>query len=317
MINQKLLLIMLGLFMIPVVSANIGIVVDYNTSVQTECIVTDDSMLASSLLDRSQFQVTYSPTGAFGRLVCKINGIGTEVEGQYCAFTGDYWGLYLNNPWTFASSGVDSQTIVNGDRVGFQFGDGSVFPADLDACDIEIDFATAYYEGVKDNIQYGEDIEMEQGILKVKVGVVNNFNVESEFDIEVDAKGLPGQSEDIDIDDGDSDDVSFTFNLTDVEPDDYDFEIIVRTEVNNVDYLIWMPFEVELDERIIINQTIPVNITIPNVTIQEPIEKPNITINVPIETQENFLDKVNPLYVAFGFSIISILGIIYLFFKAL
>jgi len=37
----------------------------------------------------------WSPESAFGQLICKINGEGTDIQGNFCAYFGEFWNFNI------------------------------------------------------------------------------------------------------------------------------------------------------------------------------------------------------------------------------
>ena len=93
--------------------------------------------------------LTLSPNGTFGRLVCKVDGKGTEVQGNFCQFSGKFWNFAKieGNEWKHMPIGLDggptcwnrdinfndfSQIVhycaTEGDTVALAFGDSLKVP---------------------------------------------------------------------------------------------------------------------------------------------------------------------------------------------
>jgi len=112
--------IMVMVFMLMIVlqlvnAAEVCVIADYGSSGEepdSTCIDIDEGKSGYELLEDTNFGLLWSPASAFGRMICKIDDIGTDVDGQYCAYSGEYWNLALNRDgkWLHLPVGLDAGT---------------------------------------------------------------------------------------------------------------------------------------------------------------------------------------------------------------
>jgi len=116
-INMKELLIgllMLSLMIQLVNAAEVCVVVDYSDesddNPDSKCIEIDEGKSGFELMEETRWDLLWSPESIFGRMLCRINDIGTDVSGQYCAYSGEFWNLVLNRggDWLHMPVGLDA-----------------------------------------------------------------------------------------------------------------------------------------------------------------------------------------------------------------
>ncbi|MBI3036553.1 hypothetical protein HYY73_02255 [Candidatus Woesearchaeota archaeon] len=148
-----LLALSLALLAIPAV-ADTGILVEYpDGTADTFCVRTESKLSGYGLLQKSKFSTEWSASSSFGRLLCKVNGIGTDVKGTSCEFNGEFWGFFLKSgsTWEFSPVGLESQgdcwdgrftsfighyCAQGGDLIALKFGDGSKKPKETIFTDV-------------------------------------------------------------------------------------------------------------------------------------------------------------------------------------
>ena len=131
------------------VNADVGLVVEFGDgSFFTQCLYAGDGISGYDLLESSGLDLLWTPQSAFGRMICKINGEGTEVSGQWCEYSGKYWTFSINDGagWAHAPVGLGPVSgcwnremgswdghycSLNQDVIGFVFGSGTDTPAEF------------------------------------------------------------------------------------------------------------------------------------------------------------------------------------------
>ena len=126
-------------------AANVCVVVYYlDKTADSKCVNIADSVDGKAALDATGFSTLWTPDSEFGQMVCKIGGVGTDVNSAtgYCEYSGDFWNFVLKDGakwghspiglnggtqcWNRDFSWSDWSTIVHycardGDLIGFAF----------------------------------------------------------------------------------------------------------------------------------------------------------------------------------------------------
>ena len=111
---KKTLLIINLIFLIGIVNfvhaENVGIVVEFSDgSVKTDCVNVGSGTDGFEILQKSAFDILWSPKGVFGSLICKMEGEGTGISGSFCEFFGDFWNFNIlpdgDNEWIHSPVG--------------------------------------------------------------------------------------------------------------------------------------------------------------------------------------------------------------------
>ena len=119
--NHNFLLISILLLIIPIISADkVGIVVSFpDGSVHSECLQANSDTNGYELLQKLALPTLWAGPSSFGHMLCQINGVGQETDGNFCSFTGGkFWSFYIlkDNKWKSLPVGSDSgKRCWNGD----------------------------------------------------------------------------------------------------------------------------------------------------------------------------------------------------------
>lgn len=117
-----------------------GLVVQLSADqVVTRCIeFTEPEITGYDLLERSDLAVIFAASGGQGTAVCKIEEAGCAAEQCFCD-PPNFWGYWLlvDDQWTFASVGINTRSIRNGDVDGWLWGAGTAGSATLPATTFE------------------------------------------------------------------------------------------------------------------------------------------------------------------------------------
>lgn len=285
MINLLLVLILLIGIANSAYAANIGIVVEFNDGIKTDCVNVLDGSDGFEILENSLFDVLWSPASSFGQLVCKINNEGTEIQGNFCQFSGEFWNFnilsYGSNEWLHSPVGhnglvgcwnrkvtsfIGHYCGVNKDVIGYDFGSAAEPPLmsyeqvceKLKLKDIKVFVGGKKETGADED---GGKIDVIPGSkLELKIELENLYT-ENE-DIEIEDITVEGTLEDIDSGNDIEDSVSsfdlkaqkdkkvaLEFNIPD-QVDDEDYELIIEIEGENergFTYSKTIEFEVEVE----------------------------------------------------------------------
>ena len=99
-----------------VATKNVCVLVDFpNGSNYLECLVVNDNTSAYDILEQTKLDIVWSKPSHFGRMLCKINGVGDEIdtsiiaEGKYCKYDGKFWnfGIAMDDEWKHSPVGFN------------------------------------------------------------------------------------------------------------------------------------------------------------------------------------------------------------------
>jgi hypothetical protein len=270
-------------------AGNVGIVVELDDGiVKSDCVSVDENTDGFDMLEESVFKILWSPESVFGSLVCKIEGVGTEVSGTFCEFFGGFWNFNIlpngNNAWIHSPVGHNGPggcwnrdefsfaghyCAVNKDVLGYKFGSGGDEPPlhtyaqvceKLDVKDIKV-----YVDGKKESgaDEDGGKIDVLPGSkIELEIELENLYN--DVDDVEIVDISVEGTLESIDEGDDISDDarefdlnsekkkkITLEFNIP-KEVEDGDYDLILEIEGENergFSYFKEIEFEVEVDKE--------------------------------------------------------------------
>jgi hypothetical protein len=263
--QKKLLFMLAGIFLISILTssaAEVCVVVYYpDQTADGECIDISEGSDGKEVLDATDLDILWTPDTIWGQMICKINGIGTDVQGSTCEYSGDYWNFVLKDgdEWGHSPVGLnggdkcwnrdfsfsDWSTIVHycaedDDLIGFAFGGAGTAPDMLLIDDIKIKV-----DGKKSNADEDggtiKDVEPESKI-EIEVKLENLYpddtNIEiQDIEVEVviedidDDDDIEEESGETDIDAEDSEDIDFEIDIPlEVEDDSYDMTLTITGE---------------------------------------------------------------------------------------
>ncbi|MBW2980069.1 hypothetical protein KY360_01455 [Candidatus Woesearchaeota archaeon] len=256
---RKLLVLLIGLFVINAVyAANVGWVVKFpDNSIEKGCAQVNDDANGYELLQATGLTLLWSSYGTYGHGLCKINGVGDDVAGGGCAFSGNWWNfdILIDNAWQQMPVGYDTPggcwdgnilswgghyCAQNGDVLGWAYSNGTGFPDvytfdELCPSKLMITELKAYVDGEKVS---GAD---ETG------GRIKDAKPESEIKLKLEVSNLYTDNEDIDIDD-----IAVTATIDDIddgdeleeESDEFDLE---ADKEEDIEIIFNVPLKVEED----------------------------------------------------------------------
>ena len=152
-------------------SADAGISAVFPSGESSECVRTSGDVTAREALDRSSFNPEWSDEGSSGRVLCRVNGEGSEKDGASCA--GSSWNLYARtgSGWSAVTRRADSYEVAEGSMIAFVYENLNLPDAEFsDVCaeQLEIERVTAELEddddlkpGERFTVAPGEDFDIE------------------------------------------------------------------------------------------------------------------------------------------------------------
>ena len=267
-------------------AAKVGVVVEFkNGDIYKECIDAAEDTNGYDLLQKSKLDILWSPDSAFGRLICRINGEGTDVEGSFCAYFGEFWSFNIakDNDWIHSPVGhngpggcwnreedsfVGHYCVKNGDVLGYKFTDSGEPPfiSFDDICSpgtrLSISNAKVLVNGKRKTSvdEQGGTIEAKPGsTIKLEIEISNkysksdgtkieNINVDGSLDISSDPKD---ESNEFDLRADDKKTVTLNFKIPDDEPEGtYSLEVNIEgKDANNNRYDASLNFDVDIEKE--------------------------------------------------------------------
>lgn len=260
--RKVLIWLLFVLFIVQIVSAaEVCVVADYGKGSSDEdsenkpdskCVDIEEGKNGYELMEKTGWSLLWSPASAYGHMLCKINDVGTDVSGQYCGYSGDYWNIVLNRDgkWLHLPVGLDSPgncwnydiaswnghyCIKNGDVLGFAFGSSGAEPEMFKA-----NISKVYVDGEKQT-------KLDQGGGKVKnVFPGSNLELKAELenlydsstDIQVRDISIKGTIEEID-------------NGDDIEEEIDEFDLDAGRKDTSKTLKFKIPIEVEAKDRLL------------------------------------------------------------------
>ena len=140
LLRNSILFVIISLpFCVPAYAAKAGIVVEFqNKDIYKECVEASGNTDGHDLLEKTNLDILWSPESAFGQLICRINGEGTDVQGNFCEFFGKFWNFNIasNSEWLHSPVGhnglggcwnrdensfIGHYCLRDGDVLGYEF----------------------------------------------------------------------------------------------------------------------------------------------------------------------------------------------------
>lgn len=199
--KKTLILILTSILIVQLVNAaEVCVIAYYPTGeADSKCISIEEGKSGYELMEEIGWSLLWSPESAFGRMLCKINDVGTDVSGQYCAYNGDFWNIVLNRnkEWIHLPIGLDAPggcwnydmnswdghyCTKNGDVLGLAFG-----PAGSKPEMFKVNITKIYVDGEK------------QSDSKTRRGKIVDVFPESTIEFKIELENLYHHSIDIDI----------------------------------------------------------------------------------------------------------------------
>ncbi len=289
--NHKFLLISILLLIIPLISADrVGVIVSFpDGSVHGQCLESNENTNGYNLLLKLSLSTLWAGPGLFGHMLCQVNGVGQEVSGNFCSFTGGkFWSFYIlkDNKWKSLPVGFDGgENCWNGDInipagdhycvkdkdvIGLNFIEYGNAPPPVysfnQICNpLELSDLKIYVNGKKqaDADEEGGSIEAKpDSTILFKIGLENNYifdesmeikNIEAEITIEDINSGKDIEKKvsfkDLEVGKNDKDEISFNIPLV-LEDDKYDIELkITANTFSGMRQLTIVNYDLEIDKE--------------------------------------------------------------------
>jgi hypothetical protein len=264
----KILLISLLVLLLPLVAAErVGMVVSFpDGSVHGQCVNVAENANGYDTVRGLSIPMAWSARGTYGRGLCQVNGVGDEVDGDACSYSGKYWGFFQGDTdWNYLPVGFDGGSDCwngdpgsydghycarDGDLLGFrygEFGDMPTFYSFDKVCNpLEVNDIKVYVDGKKQSAdETGGRIKAPpEAEISFKIKLENNYLFDEELEIEDIAAEIVLKDiddgddieEDIDFDtlevgDDAEEEIQFTLPLF-VKDDDYKLELTLTAETS-------------------------------------------------------------------------------------
>ncbi|MBI2139235.1 hypothetical protein HYU13_06610, partial [Candidatus Woesearchaeota archaeon] len=62
---------------------------------ESRCFTVPENSNGIEVLQKAGLRLLLTSPSQFGRMVCKIDDIGTDISGSFCAFSGEFWNFAL------------------------------------------------------------------------------------------------------------------------------------------------------------------------------------------------------------------------------
>ncbi len=286
--NYKLYLILITILVIPFVAAdNVGVVIDFpDGSKHIECLEADESDSGYELLNKLSLSTLWAGPGSFGHQLCQVNGIGDQLAGNACSFSGEYWRFLslIDNSWEYLPVGFDGGSscwnndlssfdghycATEGDVIALSYGEfadprPTTYSFNEICSPIEATEIKVYVDGKRESDvdEDGGDIEAEPGSeIEFRIELENTY----EFDEDLEIENVEAEITIIDIDDGSDLEENADFKDLEVnedekesikikiplvlEEDDYKIELKITGESDNIDQETTIIYDLNIDKE--------------------------------------------------------------------
>ncbi len=283
------LILLIGISNI-VSAVDVGIVVEFNDgTVKTDCVDVPQETEGFAILEKSVFDILWSPSSAFGQLVCKIDNEGTGIQGNFCEFSGEFWNFnilpngdsqWLHSPvghngpggcWNRKTTSFAGHYCgIDKDVLGYKFDSGSDGEPKLktyaDVCEkLKIKDIKVYVDGKKESgaDEAGGKIDVIPGSkLDLKIEIENLYTKKEDIGIEEisvqgtlegidDGRDIDGSANDFDLSAGKNKEITLEFSIP-LKVEDGDYDLIVEIEGENergFPYSKIIEFEVDVEKE--------------------------------------------------------------------
>jgi hypothetical protein len=132
----------------------VGVLVNFpDGTIKTACVEAADNENGYSLMQKTGFSLLWAGPSTFGHALCRIDGVGDDVNGDYCSYSGKYWGFFIadQGAWAYMPVGWDAgdscwngdpnsyeghYCAKDGDVMGYRYGEFGVMPVYRDFSEI-------------------------------------------------------------------------------------------------------------------------------------------------------------------------------------
>jgi len=192
-----------------VTAANVCVVVYYpDKTADSECVDVANNANGYEVLEAASLNIEWKDWGAlYGHSLCRINGVGRDVDNCFGNLGDPYWNMNLleNNKWNHAMIGFDSSggcsvhyCAEDNDMIGFAWGTDGAMPEMLKINDIEAQVNGDKKSGADEDGGTIKDVTPGSEI-KLEIEIENLYSEETNIELtDVIAKGIING-----IDDGD------------------------------------------------------------------------------------------------------------------
>ena len=143
--------IWMGLILIALAAAcasatRVGVLVNFpDGTIKTACVEPADNENGYDVMQKTGSSLLWAGPSTYGHSLCRIDGVGDDVSGDYCAYSGKYWGFFIadHDAWAYMPVGWDAgESCWNGDQnsydghycakdgdvLGYRYGEFGVYP---------------------------------------------------------------------------------------------------------------------------------------------------------------------------------------------
>ncbi len=274
------------LFLIPFSqAATIGVVVELPSgAVSVDCLDISDNSDGYQTLSKTDLDLEWAGPSAFGHQLCMINGFGDEANGDYCEYSGKYWGFFKSKgqSWEYLPVGFDGGSSCwnkdllsfeghycaeEGDVIGLnygEYGDKPVHHSFEELCNpLKVKDVTIRVDNKrqKDADETGGQIEAGPGsTIQFDVSIMNDEQFETDLtveDIEMEItiddikNGLEEKADFKDLDIGEEDEEKISIELPLIlEDGDYDIKLLIEGTTNKgISQEISLEYELEINKE--------------------------------------------------------------------
>ncbi len=281
---KSIVYILVFLVVVSIVSAvDVGVVVEFeDSSLATKCVTVDEGTDGRVILEKTGLDLLWSPTTAYGSLICKINGEGTDISGDYCEYSGKFWNfnILMDDTWEHMPVGNDAPggcwnrdlsswsghyCGIDGDVIGYKFTDSGAPPLIKfdEICPetrIAISDLKVKVDGKERNLNDGGTIKNAKPGSEIEFKIeLENLNKKNGLDInEVNAEitiediddDLTEETDSFDLNSGTKKTKTLKFNIPlEVDEDSYDVIIQARGEQEDgTDFSLEWLLDLEVDK---------------------------------------------------------------------
>lgn len=255
----------------------VGVVVSFpDNSVYGQCLEVAAGTNGYDLLQKTGLSLLWAGPSTFGHMLCRINGVGDEVSGNACQYSGKYWGLLLakDNAWNYLPVGFDGGSACwngeansydghycaeEGDLLGFRYGAYGELP-DFHSFDevcnsLILEDITIEVDGDKESADEkgGSVTAKPASTLNFKIELKNNYPANGELEVSDIEAELTIEN----IDDGDDleEDVSFD-DLEEGEDTTEEMEVILPLLIADEEFKVELRITAETSTGLNLEQII-------------------------------------------------------------
>ncbi len=242
-------------------AARVCVVAYYNNGKEpdSKCIEIEEGKDGYELMQKTGWDLLWSPESIYGHMLCKINGIGTGISGNYCEYKGEFWNIVLNmnHEWVHLPVGLDGQgpcwnydinswaghyCTRDNDVLGFAFGGTGSIPDMFIIDDLKVYVDKKIDTSVDENGGLISNRVRPGSEIKIKIKLKNMYNRDTDIsirDVKIDSileeindgEDIETEVEEFDIDAGSSKKIELDFRIPlEVDAGNYNLNIKIKAE---------------------------------------------------------------------------------------